>query len=123
MPKPSVAQGTLPLVADALPGDETGCDLGFTVESNMPPRASIRIPAPQLGTRADKVLARLTQGPATGLDLLKAGGGTCYRDQVRALRRMGHNILGSRPWTRPDGTPGGRVAQRVEGWDVYRLEE
>jgi hypothetical protein len=72
-------------------------------------------------TRAEKVLERLRQGPATGLELLKAGGGTCYRDQVRALRRAGKNIVGSRPWTRPDGFPGGQIPQTEDGHDLYEL--
>jgi len=76
---------------------------------------------PDKMTRAENVLARLRKGSCTGLELLKAGGGTCYRDQVCALRRMGHNILGSRPWKRPDGSAGGQVPQTDEGWDQYRL--
>ena len=43
-------------------------------------------------TRAERVLERLRQGPATGLDLLKAGGGTRYGARVKELRDRGYGI-------------------------------
>jgi len=40
-------------------------------------------------TRAERILARLRQGPATGLELLKAGGGTRYGARIKNLRERG----------------------------------
>jgi hypothetical protein len=78
---------------------------------------------PDKKTRAARVLERLQQGPATGLELLQAGGGTCYRDQVRLLRRMGHRILGTRSWTDPEGNEVAPIALTDDGHDRWILEE
>ena len=43
-------------------------------------------------TRAQKILLRLRQGPATGLELLHAGGGIRYGARILELRRAGHAI-------------------------------
>lgn len=47
---------------------------------------------PRPATRAERILARLRQGPATGLELLKAGGGTRYGARLLELRDAGHHI-------------------------------
>lgn len=78
---------------------------------------------PDRGTRAERVLVRLRQGPATGLELLQAGGGTCYRDQVWALRKMGHRILGTRSWTDPEGNEVPAICLTDDGHDRWMLEE
>ena len=57
-------------------------------------------------TRAERILARLREGPATGLDLLKAGGGTRYGARLLELRRQGYRI---------ETDMGGE-------WPTYRLE-
>ena len=58
-------------------------------------------------TRAEKILLRLRQGPATGLELLQAGGGTRYGARVHDLRERGY-----------------RIVTETEGeWPTYRLEE
>jgi len=69
----------------------------------------IATPPPRKGgrTRAQRILARLREGPATGLDLLRAGGGTRYGARVLELRRMGHRI----------------ELDRSGEWPVYRLVE
>ena len=43
-------------------------------------------------TRAQKILLRLRQGPATGLELLHAGGGIRYGARILELRQAGHAI-------------------------------
>jgi hypothetical protein len=79
-------------------------------------------------TRAQKVLARLRQGPATGLDLLKAGGGTRYGARICELRARGHRIHGPiNVFGLPD--PYGRltilesIPKTADGWDQYELRE
>lgn len=56
-------------------------------------------------TRAERILERLRVGPATGLDLLRAGGGTRYGARILELRRAGHQI----------------ETDTSEEWPVYRL--
>ena len=76
-------------------------------------------------TRAERILDRLRQGPATGLDLLKAGGGTRYGARIKELRDCGHVILGPLPWTRlGDGYRETRTTEATpEGHEVYELGE
>lgn len=77
---------------------------------------------PSKATRCQLVLGRLQEGRATGLDLLKAGGGTRYGARLADLRRRGHCILGPLPWTRPDGSREERtVPATPEGWEQYEL--
>ena len=63
-------------------------------------------PRPSKRTRAEKILDRLRQGKATGLELLQAGGGTRYGARIKELRDDGHRIV-----TETDGE-----------WPTYRLE-
>jgi len=56
-------------------------------------------------TRAEKILARLRQGPATGLELLQAGGGTRYGARLKELRDQGERI----------------VTDMTGEWPTYRL--
>jgi len=57
-----------------------------------------RVPAPRPRkedgepSRGEKILARLRVGPATGIELLQAGGGTRYGARLLELRRAGHAI-------------------------------
>ena len=62
--------------------------------------------APPKLTRAEKILERLRQGPATGLELLQAGGGTRYGARLHDLREKGYQIT-----TTLDGE-----------WPTYRLD-
>lgn len=66
---------------------------------------------PDKETRAQKILRRLRQGPASGLDLLKAGGGTRYGARIHNLRELGYRIETDMP--RDTGLE----------WPMYRLEE
>lgn len=85
-------------------------------------RAWKRTNGPPPMTRRDRVLARLVHGPATGLELLRAGGGTRYGQRIAELREEGHRILGPRPWRRLDGTIETETVPLTEdGWPVYRL--
>jgi hypothetical protein len=85
------------------------------------------VPISDKRTRAQKVLDRLKQGRATGLDLLKAGGGTCFRDQILKLRQQGHYIVGSRPCTiwrdNQDYHLPAMLPKTDAGHDQYELRE
>lgn len=59
---------------------------------------------PSKPSRCDMILGRLQAGAATGLDLLRAGGGLRYGARIAELRERGHLIFGPKPWRRPDGT-------------------
>lgn len=94
-------------------------------------RTHPRVPVsnPDKKTQAEKILARLRQGPATGLDLLKAGGGTRYGARIHELRGLGHRIHGPvevfAVW---DGTDGPlpvleAIPKTADGWDQYELRE
>ena len=51
--------------------------------------------APELARQsrsARAILARLQEGPATSMDLVKAGGGFRYSARLLELRQAGHNI-------------------------------
>ena len=80
-------------------------------------------------TRAEKILVRLRQGPATGLDLLKAGGGTRYGARIYDLRELGHRIHGPvEVYARSDGATDllavlEAIPKTAEGWDQYELRE
>jgi len=83
-------------------------------------RRAQRQPKP---TRAERILARLRQGPATGLELLNAGGGTRYGARIEELRLAGWRIRGPQRWTHPKT---GEVLEpwpQRGDWPVYRLEE
>ena len=56
-------------------------------------------------TRGERILARLRRGPATGIELLQAGGGTRYGARVLELRQRGYEI----------------ETDRGGDWPVYRL--
>ena len=60
-------------------------------------------------TKANRILARLKEGPATSLNLL-AVGGLRYGARIHELRQQGHTI------TREDNVQGGQE------WSVYTLE-
>ena len=79
---------------------------------------------PKPPTRAEKILARLRQGPATGLDLLKAGGGTRYGARIMELRMMYVPIHGPLDWSHPKTL---RLLEAIpktaDGWDQYELRE
>ena len=68
-----------------------------------------RVPVQNLGklTRAEKILERLRQGKATGLELLQAGGGTRDGARVHDPRGQGYRI----------------VTENEGEWPTYRLEE
>jgi hypothetical protein len=78
-----------------------------------------RVPA----TRAQKILARLRQGPATGLDLLQAGGGTRYGARIYELRQRGYQIHGPLVWPRPFKDDLEAIPKTADGWDQYELRE
>jgi len=72
-------------------------------------RTHPRVPVqnPDKMTRRDKVLERLRLGPATGLELLQAGGGMRFGARIHELRGRGCRI--------ETDTSSGE-------WPVYRLE-
>lgn len=73
-------------------------------------------------TRCDLILGRLQYGRATGLELMKAGGGTRYGARISELRERGHRILGPRPWERLDGSVETETTQPTDdGHDTYEL--
>lgn len=74
-------------------------------------------------TRAEKILARLRQGRATGLDLLKAGGGTRYGARICELRNKGYAIHGPLRWPRPFYKDLEAIPKTADGWDQYELRE
>lgn len=78
---------------------------------------------PDRPTRCELILGRLLSGgPATGLDLLRAGGGLRYSARIAELRARGHVILGPHPWRRPDGTREERTTEpTASGHDLYEL--
>ncbi len=78
---------------------------------------------PRKMTRAEKILARLRQGPATGLELLKAGGGTRYGARIYELRKKGYRIRGPVDWPAPFGLTLWAIPKTADGWDQYKLEE
>ena len=89
-----MAQGTLPLDETVQYGGSETC---FVVESNSTTQAQdteikSRDKAHPKLTRAERILLRLRQGPATGIELLQAGGGTRYGARLLELRRAGHAI-------------------------------
>ena len=85
-------------------------------------------PKPTKRTRAEKILDRLRQGKATGLELLQAGGGTRYSARIFTLRDKGHRIHG--PFEVLIYEPGRNLATVLEpipktddGHELYELRE
>ncbi len=85
-------------------------------------------PKPSKLTRAEKILERLRQGKATGLELLQAGGGTRYSARIFTLRDKGHRIHG--PFEVLIYEPGRNLATVLEpipktddGHELYELRE
>jgi len=71
---------------------------GDTCRSRAWEKDHPRVPAPKPRkedgepSRGEKILARLRVGPATGIELLQAGGGIRYGARILELRRAGHAI-------------------------------
>ena len=122
-----VTQGTLPLAALSRSGELRQCPVCQTLFEPYKRAESRQIycsqdcrtrhwkvghgvkvaPRPAKRTRAEKILERLRQGKATGLELLQAGGGTQYGARVHDLREQGYQI----------------VTDMSKEWPTYRLEE
>lgn len=80
-----------------------------------------RIDAAPTATRCEMILARLRAGPATGLELLQAGGGLRYSARIAELRERENRILGPKPWRRLDGSQETETVAPADGHDRYRL--
>lgn len=79
---------------------------------------------PATMTRSERIVARLRLGRATGLELLRAGGGTRYSARISELREAGVRILGPRRWWRPDGVLEEETVPRTpDGHDQYEIRE
>jgi len=76
-------------------------------DRDHPRQQPLEFPTDRKETRAEKILRRLGKGPATGLELLQAGGGTRYGARVHDLRERGYRI----------------VTDMGKEWPTYRLEE
>lgn len=68
---------------------------------------------PEKPSREERILARLFEGPATALELQRAGGGQRVGARVNRLRSWGHRILGPRRWKRPETLGGGVEEETV----------
>ena len=73
-------------------------------------------------TRAERILERLRQGPATSLDLVKAGGGLRYSARIQELREKGHRIRGPFDWPAPFGRTLRAIPKTADGYPLYRLD-
>lgn len=85
---------------------------------------SVPIENPDKATRRSRVYARLRAGRATGLELLRAGGGMRPAARVHELRALRLRILGPQKWKRPDGTVEEETLPLTEdGWPQYELRQ